>query len=196
MRPSQIHCRRALISPSEVLTMKRLIISVSIFALGLSTMAPNAYAACSGCNLVDNGDLGYIYAGNTVYIDNAASANEAVTVVDVDRNNYSVLVRHASGATDWRSARALYTSAKARERDNNTVVAGGLMALLGLAAIAGASSGNGGSNGSSNNSSGSNYNYDDDYYRRQSQPAPQDPVYKPDTSVGCAWGDRAYGTCH
>lgn len=49
------------------------------------------------------------------------------------------------------------------------------------------------SSGSSYSGAGSRPSQDHYYYR--TEPAPTTPTYRPDTSVGCAWGDRAYGTC-
>ncbi|HEY6814500.1 MAG TPA: hypothetical protein VI168_03065 [Croceibacterium sp.] len=52
-----------------------------------------------------------------------------------------------------------------------------------------------GPSGGSYASGGGSDSYDDYYRQRPYQTEPERPAYE-DTSIGCAWGDRATGTCH
>ncbi|MFZ5749338.1 MAG: hypothetical protein ACOY45_16975 [Pseudomonadota bacterium] len=74
------------------------------------------------------------------------------------------------------------------------------LVVVGVAALALSGSGNsrsGSSNrgGYPNSSTQRGSAADEDFYRRQNQPPPPPPAPKPDTSTGCVWGDRSYGTC-
>jgi hypothetical protein len=83
------------------------------------------------------------------------------------------------------------TQAPSSKDDNWASVIIGAAILVGLVLALGSS----GSSSSSSSSASAKQDYDPDRYNRQ---APSQPAYrhKPDTSAGCVWGDRAYGTCH
>ena len=83
------------------------------------------------------------------------------------------------------------TQAAPSSKDENWApVIIGAAILVGLILALGSS----GSSSSSSSSASAKQDYDSDRYNRQ---APSQPAYrhKPDTSVGCVWGDRAHGTC-
>jgi len=82
--------------------------------------APAHVQPCTGCNLVDNGDLGNLRIGQTVYVDSPYSADEGVSVVAVDTSSRRVHVRHSSGKVDWHYAVDLDTSSEVNERDEVT----------------------------------------------------------------------------
>ncbi|WP_157081102.1 hypothetical protein [Novosphingobium naphthalenivorans] len=93
----------------------------------------------------------------------------------------------------WDSdCRAPYDANTTNERAN--VIAGVVVAAVALALIANSSS-DGGNSGASGQNSGGSSSFDPTAGRASAQPS-SPPTPKPDTSVGCAWGDRAYGTCH
>ena len=81
-------------------------------------------------------------------------------------------------------------AAPSSKDDNWAPVIIGAAILVGLVLALGSS----GSSSSSSSGASAKQDYNPDRYNRQ---APSQPAYrhKPDTSVGCVWGDRAYGTC-
>lgn len=83
------------------------------------------------------------------------------------------------------------TQAPSSKDDNWAPVIIGAALLIGLVMALGSSS----SSSSGSSSASTRQNHDPDRYNRK---PPSQPTYshKPDTSVGCIWGDRAYGTCH
>lgn len=176
--------------------MKRIVASMLALLL-CTTPAAQARPGCSGCNIVDIGAFGPSLVGATVYIDRLSDPNIPVTVENVDTYQERAYVRGPNGDEGWISARELYGPEESRERDDNTVAgtALGIAALLAAMAAASSSSSSSSDSGSSSNS-GQTYrqhqyqNQDDD----EDDSTAEEP--RPDTSAGCAWGDRSYGTCH
>lgn len=156
--------------------------------------APAHAQPCTGCNLVDNGDLGNLRIGQTVYVDSPYSADGGVSVVAVDTSSRRVHVRHSSGNVDWHYAVDLDTSSEVNKRDEVTTWATAGAVTVGLLALM---FGGGDSNSSSGGAnyatsiSGAKCEYYEDYGQA---PAPSYSS-KPDTSVGCVWGDRSSGAC-
>jgi len=111
----------------------RLALLASGCALGLLAATPPSGRAqaggesapgtnCFGCNLIENGDLANLRIGDTVFFDDPTITNKAATVLEIDAAGERIRIQRANGATEWRSARDLYTAAKLRERV--TVVSG------------------------------------------------------------------------
>ena len=167
--------------------MKASIATATTLGLLLTQPVPaHASAACTGCNLVDEGSFNARLVGQTIYLGSAA-----YIVTGIDASRKVVYVRRPSGEPAWGDARDFYTRQARSERTAVAVagVAGGL-ALFCL--LGGCSS----SRGSGGSAAGSSYGHNGSDYYRRSEPAPEANTPPADTSVGCAWGDRAYGTCH
>jgi hypothetical protein len=171
-----------------------LLLTVSVFALQ-DSVAYAQSSSCYGCNIVDTGQVYNLQQGQSLYIDNVTSANTRVLVLGFDEATQRLWVRRSSDdqialvdPTD------LYSYSRVQERDAATWGVGALAVIGTLLAI--------GSGSSSNSSSPQpsrqpQRDAEKDYvWRPASPPPPPPPSPKPDTSVGCAWGDRAYGTCH
>jgi uncharacterized protein YecT (DUF1311 family) len=82
-------------------------------------------------------------------------------------------------------------------RNNNNglsaalVIGGGLVLLCALTNCMGQ-----GAASSTQTPSDNAWGYRPQYTPRNEDPPPVEEPALPDTSIGCAWGDRAYGTCH
>lgn len=166
------------------LKMRYLLATLSIAAL-VSTSTAQASSTCTGCNLVDEGRLSASLVGETVYLD-----HQAYQVDAVDTASGQVVVRDSAGQAWQGKARLFYSPGAQRERDTAWVVGG--VAALGLACVlmgCGRSPGGSSTSDAHQNRQATTY-----YWRSEAAEAPRSTT--PDTSVGCAWGDRAYGTCH
>lgn len=169
-------------------------------ALAVACILPTAAAQadCFGCNIVDEGRLARLQPGHTVYVDNVAEANTRLRVIQVDTLNRRILAANALGIERWYPARELYSGARVEERDGMTWAVGlGTFLLLALGGDSNPSAGSAAGDGQPG-STAPGFNWDVYNQSRAASEARQDEPEpaRPDTSAGCIWGDRAYGTCH
>ena len=165
--------------------MRYLLASLSVAAL-VSTSTAQASSSCTGCNLVDEGRFSASLVGETVYLD-----HQAYQVAGVDTGNGQLVVRDRAGQAWQGQARLFYSPGAQRERDTAWVVGG--VAALGLACVL---VGCGRSSGGASAPATTAQSRQTTTYSWRSEPPETPSTSMPDTSVGCAWGDRAYGTCH
>jgi hypothetical protein len=164
-------------------------IAVSI-SLSIPTVVQPAYADVAR-NIVAEGRYSQALVGQTVYYYRGTFDYPPVVVRSVDFYRQAALVEFETRALLWVSASRLYSKTEAQSAQGAEGVGAVGVALILCMFVCPSSSGS----GSSGSAGGSNEN--DDYGnrgRRAPEPPREEP--KPDTSTGCAWGDRAYGTCH
>jgi hypothetical protein len=171
--------------------LKKLVSIIVAVALSFPTFVAPAQADIAS-SLVAERRFNTYLIGQTVYYYRGTMDYPAVYVVNVDTYNTSALVRFSNGAQTSVPGSRLYS----RDQVNvaQAAEAGVGLAILCLIACPSGSTNSGGSYG---NDQQPNQGFDqEEYNRRNRQPAPEPEPQKPDTSVGCVWGDRAYGTCH
>lgn len=164
-----------------------------------SVLQPGDYIySVNGFNLRSSQDM--------LAIVSAGAPGAAATVWYVDaRNNYTamkVTVNTVSDAVFGQGVAANAPGSNAGGRDkafceeHPFICAAGLIG--GAYVVAKAFSGTSGTRSSGGAAAGSSYSRssNDAYYYRSEPSQPSAPPPAADTSVGCAWGDRAYGTCH
>lgn len=164
-----------------------------------SVLTPGDYIyGVNGFNLRTNQDM--------LAIVSSGLPGAASTVWYLDsRNNYAtmkVTVNAVSDAVFGQAVAASAPASKAGGRDkafceeHPFICAAGLIG--GAYVVAKAFSGTSDTRSSGGATAGSSYSRssNDAYYYRSEPSQPSAPPPAPDTSVGCAWGDRAYGTCH
>lgn len=168
--------------------MKALVSVLAAGALLFSQSAAQASTSCYGCNLVDEGWLGSSLVGRSVYLDHTR-----FVVDQVDLASGKIYVHGEDGRQGWGQANQFYSAQARGERDAAWGVAA--LGVLCLFVCDNSSHSGSSSRASSGGQSGSS-DRTDHYGRRQSYTPPAYDPPKPDTSAGCAWGDRSYGTCH
>ena len=170
--------------------MKKILVSLLAFSLVLSPTYAFAGHGCNGCNVIDENVMNDSLVGTVVYYDGRRGTAQGYNVSDG-----TVYVTLDDGSAGWVPGTDVYTEASQQERNTTTgavVVGGGLLLLCAIFCNSGNNSQSSDSDTSSN---------DDNRYRQRddsesSSSSDSSSEDKPDNSVGCAWGDRDYNTCH
>lgn len=166
-------------------------IATTLCAVMAAYAAPaNASCKSIGCNIVDDGHLLDLTYGQTLYLDQYLSGNTSVQVLKVDYNSQAVYVQDANGNRGWVYANNLYTKSRVTERDNATAAFAFGAVLLFLL-----SGGDDGESTSGSEGGGGGQSFQERANGTRSGGSSGNGSSPTDTSAGCLWGDRAYGTC-
>ncbi len=173
------------------------VIASALSALCLFTAPMHANASqclLGGCSVADDPNT-TVGPGDAVYLHSVTGSNTKLLVVRRIGSRY--FVQDRLGRQYWVHGSSIFTQQRVEERDRNTAIG----ALGFLLMLAGSAAGDGGLSvvhGGSDNNANS-----DTELQRHYQSAPSNhyeakigDAYRNDTSAGCAWGDRALGTCH